>query len=83
MLKHVVLAGFIAVLGGAAQAEQAQRWVTQDGNVLPAATREVCTTSNWSFGEIRTVRTEALPLAQANPALKGSCTTYYGRRICY
>ncbi len=36
MLKRVVLAGFIAVLGGAAQAEQAQRWVTQDGNVLPA-----------------------------------------------
>jgi hypothetical protein len=84
MLKHVVLAGFIAVLGGAAQAEQAQRWVTQDGNVLPAATREVCTTSNWGFGEIRTeCRTEALPLAQVNPALKGVCTTYYGRRICY
>ena len=84
MLKRVVLAGFIAVLGGAAQAEQAQRWVTQDGNVLPAATREVCTTSNWGFGEIRTeCRTEALPLAQVNPALKGICTTYYGRRICH
>jgi hypothetical protein len=83
MLKCVVLAGFIAVVGGAAQAEQAQRWVTQDGNMLPTAAREVCTTSNWGFGEIRTeCRTEALPVAQVNPALKGICTPYCGRRIC-
>lgn len=83
MLKCVVLAGLLAMLGGVAQAED-QQWLTQDGKVLPTATREVCTTSNWGFGEIRTeCRTEALPLAQVNPALKGICTTYYGRRICH
>ena len=85
MLKRVFLAGLLATLGGAvAQAEQEQQWVTQDGKVLPTAMREVCTTTNWGYGEVRTeCRTEALPGAQVNPALKGICTTYYGRRTCY
>ena len=83
MLKCVVLAGLLAALGGVAQAQE-QPVVAQDGNVLPAATREVCTTVNWGFGDSRTeCRTEALPPAQANPALHGICTTYYGRRTCY
>ncbi len=83
MLKCVVLAGFIAVLGGAAQAGHDAAAKTDPG-LLPVVTHEVCTTTNWGFGEIRTAcRTEASPAPKANPALAGICTTYYGRRTCY
>jgi hypothetical protein len=55
-----------------------------DVYLVPAATREVCTTSDWGYGEIRTdCRTEALPVRPDDPALRGICTTYYGRRTCY
>ena len=49
MLKCVVLAGFIAVLGGAAQAEQDAAAKTDPG-LLPVVTHEVWTTTNWGFG---------------------------------
>jgi hypothetical protein len=39
---------------------------------------------DWGVGEIRTdCRYEALAPEKAIPALKGLCTTYYGRRTCY
>jgi hypothetical protein len=46
--------------------------------------REVCSTIDFGYGEIRTeCRTEAIAPAKADPALKGICTIYYGRRSCY
>ena len=81
MLKCVVLAGFIAVLAGAAQAGQDAVAKTDPG-LVPVVTHEVCTTTNWGFGEIRTAcRTETSPAPKANPS--GICTTFYGRRTCY
>ena len=83
MLKRVLFAGVVALLGGAAQADQGHA-VTPDASLVPVVTREVCATTNWGFGEIRTeCRTEALSPSQGNPALRGICTTYYGRRTCY
>jgi len=46
--------------------------------------REVCSTTDFGYGEIRTeCRTEAIAPTKADPALKGICTIYYGRRSCY
>jgi len=48
----------------------------------PVSVREVCSTTDFGFGEIRTeCRTEELAPAKADPAL--ICTIYYGRRTCY
>ena len=81
MVKRILLAVALAAIGGTANAEHA---VTQDANMLPVATREVCRTTNWGFDEIRTdCRMEVSPAPKDNPALKGICTTYYGRRTCY
>jgi len=83
MLKRVLCAGVVAILGGAAQADQ-DHAVTPDASLVSVVTREICTTTNWGFGEIRTdCRTEARPAPKANPALSGICTTFYGRRTCY
>jgi hypothetical protein len=83
MLKRVVLAGFIAVLGGAVQAGQDQVAKPEAG-LVPVVTHEVCTTTNWGFGEIRTeCRTEESLAPKPSQSLKGICTTYYGRRTCY
>ena len=39
---------------------------------------------DFGYGEIRTeCRTGAIAPAKADPALKGICTIYYGRRSCY
>lgn len=55
-----------------------------DVYLIPAATREVCTTSAWGYGEVRTdCRMEPVPVRRRDPALSGICTTYYGRRTCY
>ncbi len=82
MVRRVLLIGIVATLSTAAQAEQ--QAATPEVNLVPVATREVCTTTNWGFGEIRTdCRMEVSPAPKANPALKGICTTYYGRRTCY
>jgi hypothetical protein len=55
-----------------------------DVYVVPAATREVCTTTDWGYGEIRTeCRNEVLPVQHSKAALEGICITRYGRRTCY
>ena len=83
MLKRVVLAGLIAALGGAAQAAQGQPTAPEPG-LLAVVTHEVCTTTNWGFGEIRTgCRTYTTQAAKPNPGVKGICTTYFGHRTCY
>ena len=83
MVRRVLLIGIVATLGAAAQAE-AQQTTAPEANLVPVVTREVCTTTNWGFAEIRTdCRMEVSPAPKDNPALKGICTTYYGRRACY
>jgi hypothetical protein len=55
-----------------------------DVYLVTADSREVCTVSDWGYGEIRRdCRTEALPPSHGNPALRGICTTRYGLRTCY
>ncbi len=55
-----------------------------DVYLVPAATREVCTVSEWGFGEIRRdCRTEPVPVRRSDPALRGLCITRYGHRACY
>jgi len=55
-----------------------------DVYLVPAATREVCTVSDWGYGEIRRdCRTEPVPVRRDDPALRGLCTTRYGHRTCY
>lgn len=52
--------------------------------VVPAATRQVCTTSEWGFDEIRTdCRTVPIAVRRDDPALRGLCITRYGHRTCY
>lgn len=52
--------------------------------VVPAATREVCTTRDWGFGEVQTdCRMKPVPVRREDPALSGLCITRYGHRICY
>lgn len=52
--------------------------------LVPAAMREVCTTLELGFGEIRTeCRTQPIPVRAENPKLRGLCVTRYGRRTCY
>jgi hypothetical protein len=67
-------------------APQAQATLPSELDVylVPAATREVCTIGDWGFDEIRTdCVSGALPPRRVNPALRGICTTYYGRRTCH
>lgn len=52
--------------------------------LVPAATREVCTTLELGFGEIRTeCRAQPISVRAENPKLRGLCVTRYGRRSCY
>jgi hypothetical protein len=52
--------------------------------IVPAATREVCTTLELGFGEIQTdCRMKPIPIRAEDPALRGLCITRYGRRTCY
>jgi hypothetical protein len=56
----------------------------QDVYIVPAATREVCNTIDFGFGDVQTdCRMEPLPVRAADPALDGICITRYGRRTCY
>ena len=81
MVKRVLFAAMVAMLGGIAHAEDA---VAPEANLVPVVTREVCTTALWGFDEIRTdCRTVVRAAAKPSPALKGICTIYYGRRTCY
>jgi hypothetical protein len=55
-----------------------------DVYLVPAAMRQVCTTGEWGFNEIRTdCRTEPVPVRRLDPALRGLCVTRYGQRTCY
>ena len=81
MVKRVLFAAMVVMLGGVAQAEHA---VAPEANLVPVVTQEVCTTALWGFDEIRTdCRTEVRAASKPSPALKGICTIYYGRRTCY
>ena len=79
MVRRALLAAVVAMASWAAQAEHA---VAPDAKLVPAVT--VCTESVWGFDEIRTdCRVEVRAAPQPNPALKGICTIYYGRRSCH
>jgi len=81
MVKRVVFATLVAMVAVTAQAEHA---VAPEGGMVPAVTREVCTTGEWGFDEVRTdCRVEVQAAPKPNPALSGICTIYYGRRTCY
>ena len=55
-----------------------------DVYLVPAATRQVCTTSEWGYGEVRTdCRAQPVPVRRDDPALRGLCVTRYGQRTCY
>ncbi|MGE5260068.1 MAG: hypothetical protein ACM3MH_04225 [Actinomycetota bacterium] len=81
---RIIIAAVAAMLGTAAQA-QTQHAIEADEPIYqPAGMREICSTMDWGVGEIRTdCHYEALVPERANPALKGICTIYYGRRTCY
>jgi predicted transglutaminase-like cysteine proteinase len=84
MGMRVIIAAAAAMLSTAAQAQPQHAIETDEPVYQPAGMREVCSTMNWGVGEIRTdCRYEALLPERANPALKGICTTYYGRRTCH
>lgn len=52
--------------------------------IVPAATREICTTLELGFGEIQTdCRMKPIPIRAEDPTLRGLCITRYGRRTCY
>jgi hypothetical protein len=81
MVKRVLVAGFLAMVGGAALAEHA---VTPEAELVPVVTQEVCDIAEWGYDQVRTdCRMEVRPAPKPNPALSGICTTYYGRRVCH
>jgi hypothetical protein len=81
MVKRVLFAAMVVMLGGIAQAEHA---VAPEADLLPVVTQEVCTTAQWGYDAVRTdCRTEVRAAPNPSPALKGICTIYYGRRTCY
>jgi hypothetical protein len=82
MGTRIICVAVAAMLSTSAQAEHA----IEAGEPIhsPAGMREACSTADWGIGEIRTdCRYEALAPVKTNPALKGICTIYYGRRTCY
>jgi hypothetical protein len=81
MIKRALFVAMLAMLGGAAQADQA---AAPEANLVQVVTQETCTSAVWGYDGIRTdCRTAVRPALKANPALQGICTTYYGRRTCY
>jgi hypothetical protein len=81
MVKRVLFASLVAMLGGAAQAEDA---VAPDAELVPVVTQEICDYAEWGYDQVRTdCRTEIRPAPKPNPALSGICTIYYGRRVCH
>jgi hypothetical protein len=52
--------------------------------LIPVAARETCTTFQYGPGLVETdCRMQQIAAPQTNPALKGICTVYYGRRTCH
>jgi hypothetical protein len=85
MVRRAFLVAAVAMVGWAAQAEHAvapEKDLKTD--VVPTATREICTTTIFGDDVIRTdCREQAHAAPEGNPALKGICTIYYGVRTCY
>ncbi len=82
MGQRIICAAVAVMLSTAAQAQHAIQ--PDEPSYQPVGVREVCSTMDFGFGEIRTdCRTEELAPAKGDPALKGICTIYYGRRSCY
>jgi hypothetical protein len=78
ILAATMIAGMVLPSAGA------EHGVEPEANLYPATIREVCTTTSFGADIVETdCRYEALPAGRGNPALKGICTTYYGRRTCY
>jgi hypothetical protein len=68
--------------GGFGEPDRAGR--ACEAGAVAAATREVCTEISWGYDGVRTdCRFKVLAAEAPNPALKGLCTTYYGRRTCH
>jgi hypothetical protein len=81
MGRRVLFAAMVVMLGGIAQAEHA---VAPEADLLPVVTQEVCATAQWGYDAVRTdCQMEVRAAPTTNPALRGICTTYYGRRTCY
>jgi hypothetical protein len=81
MVKRILFAGMVAMLGTAAQADHA---VAPDAELVPVVTQEVCDYNDLGFGQVRTdCRTSVHPAPKPNPALNGICTIYYGQRVCH
>ena len=81
MGRRVLFAAMVAMLSGTAQGEQA---VAPEVNLVPVVTQEICDYAEWGYDQVRTdCRMEVRPAPKPNPALKGICTIYYGRRICH
>ncbi|HZP09317.1 hypothetical protein [Methyloceanibacter sp.] len=86
MGQHIVYAALAAMICTSAHAEHAigADEPGYETAYQPAGVREVCSTTNFGYGEIRTdCRTLPIAPAKADPALTGICTIYYGRRTCY
>jgi hypothetical protein len=82
MVRGLFFAVMLAAPFGALAHEE--HAVAPETDLVPVVTREVCTEALWGYDEIRTdCRTELRPAPKTNPALRGICTTYYGRRSCY
>jgi hypothetical protein len=85
--RGLLLGAIVACMASASAADE--HAINPEPELLPAglvqaATREVCTTSDWGFDEVRTqCDVQVLSARRSNPALKGICTTYYGNRTCY
>jgi len=81
MLRRGVLVLLLATVGWTAQAQHA---IAPESGLLPIGTREICTTIAWGLDGVRTeCRYRALEAEKPTDALKGICTTFYGRRTCY
>lgn len=81
MVRRGVLAGLVAMMGWTAQAEHA---IAPEADGFPMTTREICTMIAWGYDGVRTdCRYRVLSAQKPKEALKGICTTYYGRRTCY
>lgn len=83
MVKRLVLAAVLGIVWGAA-APAEQHAVAAEADLVPAATQEICTATDWGLDGVRIdCRTAVRQAPVDNPALKGICTIYYGRRICH
>jgi hypothetical protein len=82
MVKRLVLAAVMGIVWSAAAS--AEHAMASEADLVPVATQEICTAIDWGLDGVRTdCRTAVRQAPVDNPALKGICTIYYGRRICH